>query len=166
MRIALVTESFLPDVNGVAHSVVRTAEHLVRRGHDPLVIAPQPPPGVRGTVGELPYPVVRIPSLRMPGYPQVRLGLPTPALNAALRGHRTEIVHLASPFFLGAWGAAAAKALQYGKLRFQCPQRGEGRSHMWLLARIRPADGSYAVSRNSFWNSRRGAGATPQFHSR
>ena len=112
MRIALVTESFLPDVNGVAHSVVRTAEHLVRRGHDPVVIAPQPPPGVRGSIGDLPYPVVRIPSLRMPGYPQIRLGLPTPALNAALRGHRTEIVHLASPFFLGAWGAAAAKALR------------------------------------------------------
>jgi phosphatidylinositol alpha 1,6-mannosyltransferase len=112
MRIALVTESFLPDVNGVAHSVVRTAEHLVRRGHDPLVIAPQPPPGVRGSVGELPYPVVRIPSLGMPGYPQVRLGLPTPALNAALRGHGTEIVHLASPFFLGAWGAAAARSLK------------------------------------------------------
>ncbi len=29
MRIAIVTESFPPDVNGVAHSVVRAAEHLV-----------------------------------------------------------------------------------------------------------------------------------------
>jgi phosphatidylinositol alpha 1,6-mannosyltransferase len=112
MRIALVTESFLPDVNGVAQSVVRAAEHLVRRGHSPLVIAPQPPPGARGPVGDLPCPVVRIPSLPMPGYPQIRLGLPTPALNAALRGHGTEVVHLASPFVLGAWGAAAAKALR------------------------------------------------------
>ena len=111
MRIALVTESFLPDVNGVAHSVVRAAEHLVRRGHDPVVIAPQPPPGVRGTIGALPYPVVRIASLPMPGYPQIRLGLPTPALNAALRNHGTEVVHLASPFVLGAWGARAARAL-------------------------------------------------------
>ena len=112
MRIALVTESFLPDVNGVAHSVVRAAEHLVRRGHDPLVIAPQPPPGSRRAVGELPYPVVRIPSLPMPGYPQIRLGLPTPALTSALRAHGTEVVHLASPFVLGAWGAAAARALR------------------------------------------------------
>ncbi|PRY17610.1 glycosyltransferase family 4 protein [Pseudosporangium ferrugineum] len=112
MRIALVTESFLPDVNGVAHSVARVAEHLVARGHEPLVIAPQPPPGVRGAVGALPYPVVRIPSLPMPGYPQIRLGLPTPALNAALRTHGTDVVHLASPFVLGAWGAAAARALR------------------------------------------------------
>jgi phosphatidylinositol alpha 1,6-mannosyltransferase len=112
MRIALVTESFLPDVNGVAHSVVRAAEHLVRRGHAPMVIAPQPPPGVRGTVDALPYPVVRIPSLPMPGYPQLRLGLPTMALTAALRGHGAEVVHLASPFVLGAWGAVAARALR------------------------------------------------------
>ena len=107
MRVALVTESFLPDVNGVAHSVVRTAEHLLRRGHEPLVIAPQPAGGERADV---PYPVVRIASLPMLGYPDFRLGLPTPALTAALRGHAAEVVHLASPFVLGAWGAIAARA--------------------------------------------------------
>ena len=112
MRIALVTESFLPDVNGVAHSVVRTAEHLVRRGHDPIVIAPQPPPALRDVVVDVPYPVVRIPSVPMPGYPQIRLGLPSPALTGILRAHGTQVVHLASPFVLGAWGAAAAKALK------------------------------------------------------
>jgi phosphatidylinositol alpha 1,6-mannosyltransferase len=109
MRIALVTESFLPDVNGVANSVVRTAEHLVRRGHQPLVIAPQPPPAVRDTRVEVPYPVVRVASMPMPGYPQIRLGLPTPTISAALRAHGTEVVHLASPFVLGAWGMMAAR---------------------------------------------------------
>ena len=112
MRVALVTESFLPDVNGVAHSVVRAAEHLLRRGHQPMVIAPQPPPAVRDARVDVPYPVVRIPSLRMPGYPQIRLGLPTPAMTGALRAHGTDVVHLASPFFLGAWGMAAARSLR------------------------------------------------------
>ncbi len=112
MRIALVTESFLPDVNGVAHSVVRAAEHLLHRGHHPLVIAPQPPPAVRDVPVDVPYPVVRIPSLPMPGYPQIRLGLPTFALATAMRAHRTELVHLASPFVLGAWGMAAARNLR------------------------------------------------------
>jgi phosphatidylinositol alpha 1,6-mannosyltransferase len=112
MRIALVTESFLPDVNGVANSVVRTAEHLLQRGHQPLVIAPQPPPELRRARVDVPYPVIRMPSLPMPGYPQIRLGLPTPALTGTLRAHGTEVVHLASPFVLGAWGAAAAKALK------------------------------------------------------
>lgn len=112
MRIALVTESFLPDVNGVANSVVRTAEHLVRRGHQPLVVAPQPPPAVRGEKVTLPYPVVRVASMPMPGYPQIRLGLPTPTIAAALRAHGTEVVHLASPFVLGAWGMMAARSQQ------------------------------------------------------
>jgi phosphatidylinositol alpha 1,6-mannosyltransferase len=112
MRVGLVTESFLPDVNGVAHSVVRAAEHLIRRGHQPLVIAPQPPPALRDLAVDVPYPVVRIASLPMPGYPQIRLGLPTPTMMGALRAHGADVVHLASPFVLGAWGMAAARSLR------------------------------------------------------
>jgi phosphatidylinositol alpha 1,6-mannosyltransferase len=111
MRVVLATESFLPDVNGVANSVVRMAEHLVRTGHEPMVVAPCPPAGSRA-VGDLPYPVVRVRSLPMPGYPQLRLGLPAPALHAAIRAHRADVVHLASPFVLGAWAQASAKALK------------------------------------------------------
>src|SRR5687768_7012629 len=100
MRVALVTESFLPLVNGVANSVVRTAEHLLRRGHQPIVIAAR---HAGRLPVDVPYPVYRISSVPMPGYPELRLGLPTPTLTAAMRAHRTDVVHLASPFFLGAW---------------------------------------------------------------
>jgi phosphatidylinositol alpha 1,6-mannosyltransferase len=111
MRIALITESFPPDVNGVAHSVVRVAEHLTARGHQPLVIAPAPPSGTRGVSGALPYPVVRVPSLPLPGYRSFRLGLPVPRLTDALVAHAPDVVHLASPFVLGARGAALADRL-------------------------------------------------------
>jgi len=43
MRVAIITESFPPDVNGVAHCVPRVAELLTSYGHHPLVIAPRPP---------------------------------------------------------------------------------------------------------------------------
>jgi phosphatidylinositol alpha 1,6-mannosyltransferase len=43
MRVAIITESFPPDVNGVAHCVLRVAELLTSYGHHPLVIAPRPP---------------------------------------------------------------------------------------------------------------------------
>lgn len=46
VRLAYVTESFPPDVNGIAHTAVRVAEHLLGRGHEPLVIAPEPASGV------------------------------------------------------------------------------------------------------------------------
>ncbi|WP_319462899.1 glycosyltransferase family 1 protein [Micromonospora sp. RTP1Z1] len=108
MRIAIVTESFPPDVNGVAHSVVRTAEHLLARGHEPLVIAPAPA-GARGRAADrMPYPVVRIPSVPLPRYQGFRLGVPSTRLAGALLGHEPDFVHLASPFILGAAGATLA----------------------------------------------------------
>ncbi|MEV0002192.1 glycosyltransferase family 1 protein [Micromonospora sp. NPDC050980] len=108
MRIAIVTESFPPDVNGVAHSVVRAAEHLVARGHEPLVVAPAPAGGRRRRVDHHAYPVVRIPSVPLPRYQGFRLGVSRVGLTGALLGHRPDVVHLASPFVLGAAGASVA----------------------------------------------------------
>jgi phosphatidylinositol alpha 1,6-mannosyltransferase len=99
-------------VNGVAHCVLRVAEHLARvRGHQPLVIAPEPARSVPRPDRDLEYPVVRVPSLPMPGYPGFRIAAPGSRLRAALAGHGTELVHLASPFVLGTSGAVAAGRL-------------------------------------------------------
>jgi phosphatidylinositol alpha 1,6-mannosyltransferase len=112
VRIAIITESFPPDVNGVAHCVLRVAEHLAHhRGHDPMIIAPEPARSVPRPDRDLGYPVVRVPSLPVPGYPGFRIAAPGPRLRSALAGHRTELVHLASPFVLGISGAVAARRL-------------------------------------------------------
>jgi phosphatidylinositol alpha 1,6-mannosyltransferase len=110
MRIAIITESFPPDVNGVAHCVVRVAEHLARKGHHPLVIAPESGHAAAGAGSQFPFPVERVPSVPLPGYPTFRLGLPTPKTRRAIAAHRTEVVHLASPVALGAWGTRVARA--------------------------------------------------------
>jgi phosphatidylinositol alpha 1,6-mannosyltransferase len=128
MRIAIITESFPPDVNGVANCVVRVAENLIRKGHHPLVIAPESaratlypfssggerggrPPRNEDTDKAFPYPVERVPSVPLPGYTSFRLGLPAPRLRRAVAGHGTEVIHLASPVMLGAWGSHVARAL-------------------------------------------------------
>jgi len=111
MRIAIITESFPPDVNGVAHCVVRVAEHLSRNGHHPLVIAPESARATLGADRQFPYPVERVPSLPLPGYPTFRIGLPSPKIRRAIVEHGAEVVHLASPVALGAWGSHVARAL-------------------------------------------------------
>jgi phosphatidylinositol alpha 1,6-mannosyltransferase len=110
MRVAIITESFPPDLNGVAHSVQRVAEMLVERGHEPLVIAPRPARDAKDP-GSFPYPVVRVPAIPLPGYPSFRLGLPSRRVSDELIRHRAEVVHLASPAFLGAHGSNVARRL-------------------------------------------------------
>ncbi|GAA3879689.1 glycosyltransferase family 4 protein [Streptomyces sp. NPDC003328] len=111
MRVVIVTESFPPDVNGVAHCALQTARHLVDRGHVPLVVAPATAAG-NGPDAQAPCPVVRVPSIPLPGYPQVRVALPSRRVAAAITEHRADIVHLASPFILGVRGMAAAARLR------------------------------------------------------
>ncbi|MGQ5638561.1 MULTISPECIES: glycosyltransferase family 4 protein [unclassified Streptomyces] len=130
MRVVIVTESFPPDVNGVAHCALQTARHLVDRGHHPLVVAPAPAPG-SGPDTDAPCPVVRIPSLPLPGYPQVRVALPSRRLAAALVQHRADLVHLASPFVLGVRGMAAAARLGIPAVAvYQTDLAGYARTYM------------------------------------
>lgn len=107
MRIAIVTESFLPQVNGVTNSVLRVIEHLRERGHEVLVIAPGAGPN-----NYLGAPVVRIPSVDLPVVSSLPVGVPTRTVLTALEGFAPDVVHLASPFVVGARGAAAARRLR------------------------------------------------------
>ncbi len=107
VRVAIVTESFLPQVNGVTNSVLRVVEHLRDRAHDVLIIAPGP-----GPTEYLGAPVVRIPALDFPGVNSLPVGVPTRTVLTALADFGPDVVHLASPFVVGARGLAAARRLR------------------------------------------------------
>src|SRR3954467_15088214 len=104
MRVAVVTESFLPQVNGVTNSVLKLCEHLPAHGVELLVVAPGAGPAEWAGV-----PVVRTPSCRIPGYRSFQLALPFPALGETLRRFAPDVVHLASPAMLGAQAATVAQ---------------------------------------------------------
>ncbi|HEY1967519.1 MAG TPA: glycosyltransferase family 1 protein [Pseudonocardia sp.] len=107
MRVAIVSECFLPTVNGVTNSVLRVIEHLRRGGHQVLVVAP-------GTGEESQYqgvPVVRLPALELPVVNSMPVGLPSRKVLTALREFAPDVVHLAAPFVVGARGLAAARRL-------------------------------------------------------
>ncbi len=107
MRIALVAESFLPQMNGVTHSILRVLEHLQGRGDEVLVIAPSTldtdvPGEIHGAQ------VHRLPSVPLAGYTNVRVALGGVArVKRILADYAPDVVHLASPFVLG-WRAAQA----------------------------------------------------------
>ncbi|GAA5216683.1 glycosyltransferase family 4 protein [Streptomyces thinghirensis] len=130
MRVVIVTESFPPDVNGVAHCALQTARHLVDRGHDCVVVAPATAPGTEADTSAA-CPLVRIPSLPLPGYPQVRVALPSRRVAAAITEHRADLVHLASPFVLGVRGMAAAARLGVPAVAvYQTDLAGYARTYM------------------------------------
>ena len=104
MRVAIVSESFLPQVNGVSNTVRHVAHQLLRSGHEPLVIAPGPGPSHHDGV-----PVVRVRSLGLPGYKSFPLGMPDSAVERAIAHFQPDVVHLASPIVLGAIGLRAAR---------------------------------------------------------
>jgi phosphatidylinositol alpha 1,6-mannosyltransferase len=106
MRVAIVSESFLPVINGVSNSVVRVVEHLDRCGHQTLVIAPGAGPDhYQGAQ------VVRLPALNLPIVDSMPIGVPTRKVVTALRDFGPDVVHLASPAVVGPLGLWAARRL-------------------------------------------------------
>ena len=103
MRIAIVTESFLPTLNGVTTSICRVLECLRDSGHDAVVIAPHPAP--TSFAG---FPVHTVASVPVRQFP---VGLPTGEVEDVLSRFRPDVVHVASPFVVGARGLAAASRL-------------------------------------------------------
>ena len=71
MRVAIVSECFLPVVNGVTNSVRRIVEHLGASGHDVLIVAPGDGQAERAGV-----PVVRLPALELPVVTSIPVGVP------------------------------------------------------------------------------------------
>ena len=97
VRVAIVAESFLPHVNGVTNSVLRTIEYLNQHDHEVTVIAPGP-----GETSVNVSPVILMGSFGFPGYDELRIALPKKALEYELNNIKPDVVHVAAPAVLGA----------------------------------------------------------------
>lgn len=104
MRVAVVSESFLPTVNGVTTSVRKVLDHLAREGHDAMVIVPAAgaPSHYAG------FPVHEVPAI---AYRQFPMGLPNPLVQKLIADFRPDVIHAASPFLLGAQAIASGGRL-------------------------------------------------------
>lgn len=109
MRVVIVTECFTPAWNGVTNTVLRVVEQLVERGDQVLVIAPSPGPSWCGPDDSVP--VERVPSVVVPGYPDLTVGLPTPQVRRCIEAFAPDVVHLAAPVVLGELAGRVANSL-------------------------------------------------------
>lgn len=101
MHIAYVTETYPPELNGVALTVQRTVSFLERRGHGVELIRPRQP-GEAACEEVLEW---RTPGVPIPVYRDLRMGMPMLGkLRQRWRKNRPQVVHVATPGPLG-WAA-------------------------------------------------------------
>ncbi|MET4003700.1 glycosyltransferase involved in cell wall biosynthesis [Arthrobacter sp. UYCu511] len=110
MKLAIIAESFLPEMNGVTHSLLKILQHLDARGDEVLVIAPsaagKEPRVVEGAR------VRRLPAIALARYPNIRIAAGgVLRVKTLLTEFQPDVVHLASPFVLGWRAVRAAEAL-------------------------------------------------------
>ena len=109
LRIAIVTETWPPEINGVSLSVMQLTKGLQRRGHKILLVRPQ-----QSEKNHSFYPdqecVVR--SQSIPKYPQMQFGWPQIfKIGQALDQFKADIVHIVTE------GPLGLAALNQAKLR-------------------------------------------------
>ena len=103
MRIAVISESFLPTISGVTTSVCKVLDHLAATGHEAMVIAPSGAPAEYAG-----FPVHTVSAVNYREFP---VGMPSPQVQKLLADFRPDVLHAASPFLLGAQGISAANRL-------------------------------------------------------
>jgi len=112
LRIAVVTETYPPEVNGVATSVARIVHGMRERGHRVQLIRPSQH-GEAASPGADDGLEILTCGMPIPMYGQLRMGLPAQARLARIwAGRRPDVVHLATEGPLGWSALRAARALQ------------------------------------------------------
>jgi glycosyltransferase involved in cell wall biosynthesis len=107
LRVAMVTETYPPEVNGVARTVGLMAAGLCARGHSIQLVRPRQNGRDVAATGEEFSELLRR-GIPIPRYTQLRMGMPSGgALERAWSARRPDLVHIATEGPLG-WSALAA----------------------------------------------------------
>jgi glycosyltransferase involved in cell wall biosynthesis len=112
MRIAVVTETWPPEVNGVALTLSKLVHLLSQRNHTIQLIRPRQDKNDSGA-DQTGWSELLMKGLPIPHYPQLKLGLPSKkALVKAWSHKRPDLVHIATEGPLGWSALQAARVLR------------------------------------------------------
>lgn len=115
-HIALVSETFPPEVNGVANTLRHLSHGLMQRGHRVSIVRPRQRHEGSGTTeaaGQALFSEeTRVTGLPLPGYPELRFGLVRPAtLVRQWQQTRPDAIYVATQGPLGVAAVIAARRL-------------------------------------------------------
>ena len=109
LRIAMVTETYPPEINGVAMTMGRIVAGLQARGHSVQLVRPRQSRGEQPANERL-FEEILKQGIPIPRYDALKLGLPAKqALTRLWAARRPDIVHVVTEGPLG-WSALAAAA--------------------------------------------------------
>ena len=112
MNICIVTETFPPEVNGVAMTNRRLADGMADRGHRIFVIRPRQKNENKELCKHEGVSEHTVPGIPLIGYPGIQMGLPVYfRLKKWFREFQPDIVHIATEGPLGIAALFAAKQL-------------------------------------------------------
>jgi glycosyltransferase involved in cell wall biosynthesis len=106
LRVAIITENFLPKLDGVTRTLVRLLEHLQTNGHQAMLLGPES--GMDYFAGAE---VIGTAGLPLPFYPELKFNFFRPLFMRRLNEFQPDIIHLVDPVILGATGLAAGHLL-------------------------------------------------------
>lgn len=107
LRLSVVTETWPPEINGVALTLSRLVQGLCARNHQVQLIRPRQARGDAARI-DSGYEELLMRGMPIPRYPELKLGLPSKgALVRAWTLHRPDLVHIATEGPLG-WSALQA----------------------------------------------------------
>lgn len=113
LRLAVVTETYPPEVNGVAMTVAQLVTGLQARGHHIQLIRPRQAAGDKADDDDQ-FHEVLMRGVKIPNYPNLRMGVPSKRQLVRLWSiHRPDVVHIATE---GPLGWSALQASRYLKL--------------------------------------------------
>ena len=104
MKIAFFTETFLPKVDGIVTRLTKTIEFLTKNDNEVMVFCPEGcPDSYKGAT------IIGVAAMPLPLYPELKLGLPGPAVSDKLEEFKPDLIHVVNPAVLGLGGIWLAK---------------------------------------------------------
>ncbi len=110
MKIAILTDTYSPEINGIVTSILNFTENLARDGHEILIIAPKynrkHDPKIENII------IKRYPSFSFASNKETRVAYPSiVGIIGDLRKFKPDIIHIQTPMSIGVVGVMAAKIL-------------------------------------------------------